>query len=420
LDEVARSEGAAGSPTASLRDALAEVIDRARLTLALLLHDVGKGQGGGHVPKGTRMAAEVCRRLGLEEDVTADVLFLVSKHLVMSRVSQRRDLTDRALLDGFAETVGTVDRLNMLYLLTSADIRGVGPGTWNEWKASLLAELHAKTRARLSGDSHAAEDVSERVALEERVLDDLHPEFLRSDVHEFLRHLPDRYMVSVAAEDIAHHFEMTRELGSRPVVTHWRQSRKGPFTVLSICLLDRPGVLARIAGALTGGGLDILSVDIFTTDEGVVLDVFRLAEAMGGPGVQAVQEERFAAIDADLAAALEGSLDVAAAVERERARQVRRRRRRKPAPVTVHFEEPEAPGGRTVIEVRADDEPGLVYRISATLAKLGIDISLAKIATEKSHALDVFYVTNARGSALLPEEQAEVERALSEVLANGG
>jgi len=420
LDDVARSEAQADSPAASLRDALSEVVDPARLTLALLLHDVGKGRGGGHVAKGTRIAADVCARLGLAQDVTEDVLFLVSKHLVMSRVSQRRDLTDRALLDGFAETVGTVDRLNMLYLLTAADIRGVGPGTWNEWKASLLADLHAKTLVRLAGDGHPTGYAPERVALEEMVLDDLHPEFLRSDVHEFLQHLPDRYVATVPVEDIAHHFEMTRELGSRPVVTHWRQSRKGPFTVLSVCLRDRPGVLSKIAGALTGSGLDILSVDIFTTDEGVVLDVFRVAESMGAPGVLAVPEERYEVIDADLAAAVDGRLDVAAAVERQRARQVRRRRRRKVAPVAVHFEEPEVPNGRTVIEVRADDEPGLVYRISTTLASLGIDISLAKIATEKSQALDVFYVTNARGSALLPDEQTEVERALVAALTTAG
>ena len=405
--------GAAGP----LRTALDGLPDPALLVLAVLLHDVGKGQGRGHVMKGTRLATDVCRRLGLEADALDDVVFLVSKHLVMSRVSQRRDLTDQALLVGFAGTVGSVSRLDMLYLLTFADMSGVGPGVWNEWKAVLLGDLRSKTRALLTDGGSSEAAPQRRVRLEERVLEDLSPEFLRSDVDEFLTHLPDRYMLSVSSQAIARHFELTKELGSRPFVSDWTQSKKGPYTLLSVCLHDRPGVLASLAGALTGSGLDILSVEIFTRDDGIVLDWFKVCEAMGTSSVQPVGEERFAAIDADIGAALEARLDLAAAVDRQRTRQVRRRRRRATTPV-VRFEEAYE-AERTVIEVRADDEPGLVYVIAATLAQLGMDISLAKIATEKNQALDVFYVSNAEGSALSRGEEDAVERALVEALARG-
>jgi [protein-PII] uridylyltransferase len=202
-------------------------------------------------------------------------------------------------------------------------------------------------------------------------------------------------------------------------VTDWRQSKKGPYTLLSVCLRDRPGVLASIAGALTGSGLDILTVEIFTRDDGVVLDWFKVCEAMGASAVQPVGEDRFATIDQAVAAALAGTLDLESAVERQRARQVRRRRRRSSTAV-VRFDEPENGDGRTVIEVRADDEPGLVYRIATTLAQLGMDISFAKISTEKHLALDVFYVSNAAGDALSPGEQAAVERALLEALSTDG
>ncbi|MGD2045804.1 MAG: [protein-PII] uridylyltransferase [Gemmatimonadota bacterium] len=401
---------------ASLRDALREVDDTARLVLAVLMHDVGKGQGSGHVVKGERLSKEVCRRLGLDAEASGDVTFLVSKHLVMSRVSQRRDLSDEDLLVGFAETVGTVDRLNMLYLLTFADMSGVAPGVWNEWKAVLLRDLHMRSRSILAGGGPAEEASRRRVRFEEKVLQDLMPEFLRSDVDEFLSHLPDRYMLSVPPDAIARHFEMIRELGTRPFVTDWRQSEKGPYTLFSVCVNDRPGLLASIAGALTGSGLDILSVDIFTRDDGIVLDWFKVSEAaMGSSAVQPVTESRFATIDADLGAALDGTLDLSSAVERQRARQVRRRRRRAATPV-VRFERPEVPNGRTVIEVKANDEPGLVYTIAATLADLGMNISLAKIATEKNQALDVFYVSNAHGASLSPGEEAAVERALIEAL----
>jgi len=406
------------TPSVPLRAALDEVQDKARLVLAILLHDVGKGQGRGHVTKGARLATDIGRRLGLDAEALDDVVFLVSKHLVMSRVSQRRDLADQALLRGFADTVGTVDRLNMLYLLTFADMSGVGPGIWNEWKAVLLSDLHSRTRTLLQGGEHAEEGPQRRVKLEEKVLEALTPEFLRSDVDEFLTHLPDRYMLAVSPEAIARHFEMMKELGKRPFVTDWKQSQKGPYTLLSVCTHDRPGVLASIAGALTGSGLDILSVEIFTRDDGIVVDWFKVCEAMGASAVQPVGEGRFTTIDADIGAALEGRLDLASAVDRQRARQMRRRRKRATPPV-VRFEDADEPG-RTVIEVKADDEPGLVYRIAATLAELGMNISLAKIATEKSQALDIFYVSNAAGAALSPGEQAAVERALVEALTKNG
>jgi len=416
LDSVARSEAGDDARPDPLRAALAETADPSRLALALLLHDVGKGQGRGHVGKGARLAADVCKRLGLSAEIQNDVVFLVSKHLVMSRVSQRRDLTDQDLLRGFADTVGTVDRLNMLYLLTFADMSGVGPGVWNEWKAVLLADLHARTRTVLIEGVDGDGGPQRRVRLEEKVLQDLSPEFLRSDVDEFLTHLPDRYMLSVSSEAIARHFEMVRELGSRPFVADWTQSRKGPYTLLSLCLRDRPGVLADIAGALTGSGLDILSVEIFTRDDGIVLDWFKVCEAMGSSAVQPVAPERFATINADIGAALDGRLDLASAVERQRARQIQRRRRRA-TPPAVRFDEAD---GRTVIEVRADDEPGLVYRIAATLAELGMNISLAKIATEKNQALDVFYVNNSEGAMLSAGERAAVERSLVDALTYRG
>jgi [protein-PII] uridylyltransferase len=147
-----------------------------------------------------------------------------------------------------------------------------------------------------------------------------------------------------------------------------------------------------------------------------VLDWFKVCEAMGSSAVQPVAPERFTTINADIGAALDGRLDLASAVERQRARQIQRRRRRA-TPPAVRFDEAD---GRTVIEVRADDEPGLVYRIAATLAELGMNISLSKIATEKNQALDVFYVNNSEGAMLSPGERAAVERSLVEALTYRG
>lgn len=392
--------------------ALDQVEDPGRLALALLLHDIGKGQGGDHVTKGAAIARRVCRRLGLDDRAAADVVFLVGKHLVMSRVSQRRDLTDEALVHGFADTVETADRLRMLFVLTYADIRAVGPETWNDWKAALLCELFERTMGVLTdGEAFQPE---RRADLAERVLGELHPEFLRSDVEAFLEHLPHRYGRLVPPDLIARHFEMTRSLGSRPALVDWRASDQGPYSIVSICVRDARGLLGRLAGALTGAGLDILSVDVFTSDDGLVLDVFRVSEAMGPDPVHPVPETRYEEIAREVEAVLEGSRDPEEAVDRQRTRQLRRRRRKSQVPPMVRFVPPD-PSRRTVVEVRANDEPGVVYRLATTFARLGLDITLAKIATEKNQALDVFYVTE-EGGPLRESRHREVELALLEVL----
>jgi [protein-PII] uridylyltransferase len=384
---------------------LAEVEHPAHLALAILLHDIGKGHGGGHVLRGTRIAQGVCARLALDAGASADVVFLVQKHLVMSQVSQRRDLSDEGLIAGFAETVSTLDRLNMLLLLTFADSNAVGPGIWNDWKGALLWELYAKTREQLSGDRPAAED--RRARLEEKVVARLLPELLRSDVEEYLALFPERYLRASSADAIARHFRMAQGLGARPLVADWRPAADGRHTVLTVCAHDAHGILSRLAGTLTGHGLDILSVDAFTRRDGLILDTFKVCELGASP----VRPERWPVIEAGLVAAVEGRHDVDAAVTRARERRPRRPRRRTPSPPVVHFDTGASPAC-TVVEVRADDEPGLVYRITGTLAALGCDITFAKIATEKSHALDVFYVTDGGGRALPASEQPRVERAL--------
>lgn len=403
-----REEGAA-----ILRGALEAVEDRAVLALGCLLHDIGKGRGAGpdHASRGAVIARRVCRRLGLAERKLDDVVFLVQKHLVMARTSQRRDLGDDAVIQGFAETVETENRLHMLYVLTHADISGIAPGSWNEWKGTLLTELYLKTLPRVGRPSSPPPVPPTRAALEERVLRELDPEVLRSDIDEFLSHLPARYARSVSPEVIASHFELARSLGVKRVVTEWLPTRRVPYSILTVCAPDAPGLLASLAGALTGSGLDILSVDVFTRDDGVALDVFRVTEAMGGGPVQPVPDDVQARVTANLESALDGTLDVAAAVERQRVRQRRRRRARGSRGPAVRFEAMDALG-RLPIEVRADDEPGLLYRIASTLAALGLDISAAKAATEKNQALDVFYVESAAGGSVPEGRKEEIRTAL--------
>jgi [protein-PII] uridylyltransferase len=410
LDEVAAGVNPASRALGRVFD---EIEDAAPLYLGLLLHDIGKGRGGGHVERGAKLAPRVCERLGLSTAQAADVVFLVEAHLEMSRVSQQRDLSEPALIAAFAERVGTAERLNLLLLLTYADHRGVAPGIWNEWKATLLWELYDRTRQHLAGhpDADAPRQAARAKAVER--LCESHPE---AEVEHHLALMPQRYLRTSDADHLERHFRLAAARGGAPLALEWLDLAGGHGTELTIVADDRPGLFARVAGALTANGANILSVDLFGRADGVAIDSFRLSELSGQ---QPLKPERRARIEASLREAVAGRLDVADAVERWMARTPRSQRApwgRAARGPSVRFDQ-EASATATVIDVRAPDRPGLAWRIADALARLGLDISFATIATAKALALDVFYVTDDRGRKLEAESLPRVEAALLAALA---
>jgi [protein-PII] uridylyltransferase len=401
LDEVASGSEI---PPASFRRVFDGVRHPVRLYLGTLLHDIGKGRGGGHVPKGVAIAERVCRRLRLPREAAEDVLFLVRCHLILSHLSQRRDLTDPAVVAGLVAEVGTLDRLDMLLLLTYADHRAVGPDVWNDWRGGLLWDLYERARRHLSG----AEDrpIPECDAKEEAVAA-LAAESPRSVLERHFALMPPRYLRTATAPEMVRHFCLLQRLQDGPLVVQWQTLPDRLYTELTIAARDARGLVARLAGTLSAHNLDLLSVDAYTREDGVVLDTFRLCAQRGAP----VRPERWEPLEKKLRAAVEGRLDVAAAVEAWRARTPRRRRHLRRSHPVARFD-PQASAAYSVLEVRADDEPGLVYAIASTLSGLGLDIAFAAIATEKSQAFDVFYLTDAEGRKLDAERMRTVEDAL--------
>jgi [protein-PII] uridylyltransferase len=400
LDAVAAP--APDSAPGRLAQVLEQVAHPGTLYLGLLLHDIGKGRGGGHCTKGARIAQRVCARLGLEEGAAADVVFLVEAHLEMSQISQRRDFSEPGLVEGFARRVGTLDRLNMLFLLTYADHCGVGPGVWTEWKGALLWDLYDRTRAFLTPSSGRAEETE---TARERAARHLEAEFPPSEVERHFALLPERYLRVTEASHMIRHFRLTRRLGDEPLVAEWHSSAHA--TEVVIVARDHPGLFAELAGTLTAQRLDILSVDLYTREDGIALDVFKVRE-VGDHGP--LGAGRRGTVESALLAAVSGAVDVAAAVEKRR--QGYRRRSRRPVMAPRVAFDWTASAERTVVEVRAEDEAGLAFRIASVLSANGLDIAFAKVATEKSHALDVFYVTGAEGGPLTADESARVEAAL--------
>jgi [protein-PII] uridylyltransferase len=414
IDELLAGQDPKVAPLAALLD---EVQDLRPLYLGMLLHDIAKGKGGGHVEKGVVAARRILDRLWIDDLVAEKAEFLVGAHLDMSQTSQQRDLTEPAAIEAFAARVGTVEKLNLLLLLTYADHRGVGPGIWNEWKASLLSDLYGRTRRHL--ETLRGEDARDLGSAErDHAVGELRRYFEAEEVERHFALLPERYLRATDAARLASHFRLVRSRGTRPAAFEWADRGDGQGTELTVTAADRPGLFATLAGTLTVQGLDILGADLFARADGVVLDTLRVAER---PGQRAIRPERRSRLEAVVTEAVAGRLCVSDAFEgwRAESRRPRPSRGRAAQAPSVRFDQ-EASALATVVEVKAPDEAGLAYRLAHTLAGLELDILSARIATAKALAVDVFYVRDAQGRKLGPEAMAAVEEALLRVLRSRG
>ena len=403
---------------AHLRKIFEELEDPAGLYLALLLHDIGKGRGRGHIAHGVRLAERICTRLRLKEDVTARVVLLVKQHVAMAHLAQRRDLNEPRLIQRFATELGSVDALNMLLLLTYADLGAVGPGVWTAWKASLLWDLYRRTRKLITGSDEPLNESPTLKEFKEQIAATVRPVVPISELERHLALLPERYQQINTAAAVATHLLMLQKMKGEGFAVGWARAAN-LTTELSICVPDRHGLFADLAGTLAANGVEIMSAELNTREDGIAIDTFVLRQASTG---QSVEERRYPVIESALAKAVAGGLNVAGLIERWRTRNAPRRRpaiipaRRQSLPRVVC--DNEASAASTLIEVQAIDEPGLAYKIASALTALGLEIVCARIATERSDALDVFYVTGADGAKLPDEMHRLVEQAVSGRLKN--
>jgi [protein-PII] uridylyltransferase len=375
--------------------------------LGMLLHDIGKAQGHGHVAKGVPLIRALTARLGLGADDAAVVEFLVAHHLTMSHIAQRRDIDDPKTIERFAATVQTPQRLRMLYLLTWADMRAVGPGVLTGWQAAILHELYARTLARLTGG---------RVARPSRaqVAERLH-EVLRDDaglpaVKAHLAMMSERYLAGTAVQRMAAHMRLVQQLEASPVATEVFHHRELGSSDLVVVTRDQPGLFALIAGTLAARGVNIISAQIATRADGVAIDTFQVNDPTGELVTSPAQWAR--TLDA-LRGVLTGEESVEALLER-------RRQRAGPGPAPLPPKvvvDNRLSDTHTVVEVKCPDRPGLLYLITRTLSSLGLDIGSARIATEIDHALDTFYVTDHEGRKVEAHDTCErVREALEQSL----
>jgi [protein-PII] uridylyltransferase len=383
-------------------------VDRPELlVLALLYHDVGKWRDEDHAAESARMAREMFDRLDLDDEGRSAVEFLVVHHLKMSLTAFRRDTEDPEIVRQFAELVGVEDRLQMLCLMTLADVEAVSRETLTPWREELLWRLYVDTYNFLTL-SYADEVIEHKESSIAEILAQKPEDLSASDIEGFLEGLPRRYLQLFTRDAIYKHVRLARALGPGQMQA-WLWGQQSNDRELTVLTQDRPFLFSNISGVLASYGMDILRGFAFTKPDGLVLDVFHFSD-----------DERFLELNPEgeekvinrLEDVIEGRTDLAARLKGLE-EGVLRRRLPGFAPV-VHCDN-ESSRRYTIVEIVAENAVGLLYRLSRTMSESGCDVDLVLIATEGRRAIDVFHLTSL-GKKLSAEQQRELTENLLRVL----
>ncbi len=398
-------------------DIAAWVVHPMRLILAGFFHDLGKGEPS-HSTAGADIARDVLIRFGCEQETIDDVLFLVKHHLLIPKTATRRDLSDERVVSEVAGTVGSLERLEMLYLLSVADSMATGPRAWNSWTQSLFEELYYKVRHLFEYGPLSKPEAAERfAAAKTNVLaacSDMDPHFAQAAMEA----MPSRAFISQSAETLSGHIRLVKRLWDRVAEDRIRKpssvggkgvniieaapgKAKGTFT-LTIAALDRTGLFSTIAGAIALHGLNILAADLFTWKDDTAVDVFTVSE----PPENLYADEVWARVSRSIGYALMGKLDLNARLEERRNSPLNRQRTGPKLPPLVSIDT-EVSDFYTVIEVAATDRVGFLFDTARVLADNSVSIHLAKITTIKGRAADIFHVRDENGQKLLDGKRLE-------------
>jgi [protein-PII] uridylyltransferase len=377
------------------------------LYVAMFLHDIAKGRPEDHSIAGARVAKRFCTRLGFTAGETSLCAWLIEHHLLMSSVAQSRDLSDRKTIENFAAVVQSAERLKLLCILTTADIKAVGPGVWNGWKAQLVRTLYFETEPVLTG-GFSEVNRAQRVAMAQTEFREAMSDWPTDVLEAYIaKHYP-AYWLKVDLPHKIDHAKFLREAeeaGKTLATTVGFDG--GAITELTVLCPDHPWLLSVIAGACAMAGANIVDAQIYTTTDGRALDTISITREFDRDEDEARRAGRIAD---SIEKALRGELRLPDVVAKRAAPKGRIRAFALEPAVTINNQWSHR---YTMVEIAGLDRPGLLYELTATLSKLNLNIASAHVATFGERVVDVFYVTDLMGAQITsPTRQAAIKRAL--------
>ncbi|MFZ1469748.1 MAG: [protein-PII] uridylyltransferase [Paracoccaceae bacterium] len=391
---------------------LKDGINRKVIFVALLLHDIGKGRPEDHSILGAQIARRVAPRLGLNDEECETVEWLVRYHLLMSDMAQKRDIGDPRTVRDFAKAVKTRKRLDLLTVLTVCDIRGVGPTTWNNWKAMLLRRLYAQTADALEGGLESVNRETREAEAKRRLRERLAGWDAKDLRAELARHYQP-YWQGLSTDTQAIFATQLRGLGNDEIRIDLHPDPDHDATRACFALADHPGIFSRLAGALALVGANVVDARTYTSKDGYATPVFWIQDIEGHP----YDPDRLPRLRQMIERTLKGEvLPRDALKDRDRVKK-REREFRFPTHITFDNDGSEI---YTIIEIDSRDRPGLLYDLTRTLAANNISIVSAVIATYGAQVVDTFYVKDMFGLKLTQKHKQEaLERKLRQAITEG-
>ncbi len=410
LAQIEREELIEELPVAS--SILKGGINRRVIYVALLLHDIGKGRPEDHSILGAQIARIVAPRLGLSKKDCDTVEWLIRNHLLMSDVAQKRDISEPRTVRDFAKMVKTVERLDLLTVLTVCDIRGVGPGTWNNWKAVLIRNLHKATRDAL-----------------ENGLEDLNRDTRETEAKRALRTALSDWGSKAIRTETGRHYgpywqglplathrifaDLLRDVNDDEISIDLMLDEDRDATRACLAMVDHPGLFSRMTGALALVGANVVDARTYTSKDGYATAVFWIQDADGHP----YEKSRMPRLRKMISRTLRGEI-VAREALKDRDK-IKKRERAFRVPTHITFDNT---GSEiyTIIEVDTRDRPGLLYDLTRTLANNYVYIASAVIATFGEQVVDTFYVKDMVGLKYHTQDKRDaLEHKLREAILQG-
>jgi len=377
-----------------------------------LLHDIGKGRPEDHSVLGAKIVRKVAPRLGLNKEEVDTAEWLVRYHLLMSDMAQKRDIADPRTVRDFAKAVQTVKRLDLLTVLTVCDIRGVGPTTWNNWKAALIRALYRQTRRALEDGLEALNRENRGNEAHQALQTELRG-WTKDDIAaEIARHYPPYWQgLHVTAHVVF--ATLLRGLGDNEIRLDLHPDEDRDATRICFALVDHPGIFSRLAGALALVGANVVDARTYTSKDGFATAAFWVQDSEGTP----YDAARLPRLRTMIERTLKGEVVARDAIKEKD--KFKKREKAFKVPTNISFDN-DGSEIYTIIEVDTRDRPGLLFDLTRTLANLNIYIASAVIATYGEQVVDTFYVKDMFGLKFYSEsKQRSIERSLRDAITKG-